>query len=71
VLADLQIDLVNKEEHKNERQRFFYKMGAGDQKYIEISVNGNPLDKTHVDTELDINVGQSVIVFTPVFVTRL
>lgn len=34
-------------------------------------MNSNPVGRPHIDTELKINVKQSVIIFTPVFITRL
>lgn len=71
VLADLAVDLFRHTETENEREQFFYKMGVESQKYIEIGVNGHPIDKPHVDVELQIKVERSVIVFTPVFITRL
>jgi len=49
-LADLALDLFQRSETDSIRQKFFYKMGVTDQKYIEISVNGNPPDKPHIDT---------------------
>ncbi len=46
-------------------------MGVAEQKYIEISLNGHPIDRPHIDTEVQMKIDKSAIVFTPVIITRL